>query len=646
MANGASTNKGGKSTTNNKANGDFKKPLTPAEIKAAHDRGEITDEAYLPPPDTNRTGYFSGDGFWHDLGNYAVDALTGQPAIRAGEFAADGDWSNFGAQVGNMGGTPYGAHVFGQADGQPLIPNSGAFAPAPTRADSLGEFGGRAALGLVGAVSGGAAIKGVTNLANGGDKSGQGGGAGGILGDFGLGAPSEYALDPSQFDIGVDGFNESGDQAAFTYNEALDKSNRAYQAGGIRQPTAINAPQIRDINLGDAAQTTAAGPVPVERFNGAAIAETSVDPAAQAVFGGVGRSSFDTSGSDEIRADQLGDLQALRDAAAGRGPSASQDEYALALDKVVNEQMGAVNMARGADKAFAKQELVQNIGRQGMLAAHDAAALKAKEMQAATGLLGQQSTAVRGADVDVAGRIASLDQQANELDAQLRTAVAQGNRDAVNQLTQQKAQIASQRAIEQARNNQGAAGANAAAANETALDYSRRLDAATQGNADRIQKQTIAQGQATLNRDTAAGTQSIDAQKITNDQGVARDVSADNAGRAAFGAATDAQLGALNTANAATGQRTAAANGAADAKQAQYDLALRDKIAKEQRDAAERQSQRVLAASLLPAAGDAAKGIASGIGKVWNAVKGIWEEKKPATATSTSTYDASDDMTD
>lgn len=221
--NGASTKKGGKSTANNAANGDSgkKAPTTQAqrdEIVAASggDAQSAGLGGYVPDPNTNRTGYFNGSGFFHDLGNYAVDALTGQPAIRAAGFAADGDWSNFGAQVGNMGGTPYGAHIFGQADGQVLAPNSGAFAPAPTRAGSVGEFAGRAALGIGGAVTGTAVAQGLGNLAAGGDPTGKGGsgGMGGYAGDIN-GAADQIAA--------------YGQQAYGMYGQARDKALGYYQ---------------------------------------------------------------------------------------------------------------------------------------------------------------------------------------------------------------------------------------------------------------------------------------------------------------------------------------------------------------------------------------------------------------------------------
>ncbi len=224
----------GKTTTSQQAAYGFQNPLTPEQRAKAAAEGVPTNENDIPDPNTNRTGYFNGTGFLPQLGNYGVDLLTGGPARRAGEFAAEGDWSNFGAQVGNMGGTPYGAHIFGQADGQVLAPNSGAFNPAPTRAASVGEFAGRGILGIGGAVTGAAAAQGLGNLATGGDPTGKGGSGsmGGYSGDIN-GAADQIAAYGQQ---AYDKYGQARDRALGYYQPADDAYSSLY--GNTSAPAA------------------------------------------------------------------------------------------------------------------------------------------------------------------------------------------------------------------------------------------------------------------------------------------------------------------------------------------------------------------------------------------------------------------------
>ncbi len=263
-------------------NGDFKKPLTPEQRAQAAAEGVSTNENDIPDPNTNRTGYFNGTGFGSQLGNYGVDLLTGGPARRLAGYAANGDWSNFGAQAGNMGGTPYGAHVFGQADGQVLAPNSGAFNPASTRADSAGEFVGRAGLGVIGGVSGVAAAQGLGNLATGGDKSG------GVMGG------SNYSND---INGAADQITEYGKQAAGMYGQARDRALGYYG----------NANSAYDQLYGGGSQPAGQQP------QGAGVSDLS-------------KGGYSLSGSPNVKFNQLGGQQPTSTMMNGN-PTQSRDYY-------------------------------------------------------------------------------------------------------------------------------------------------------------------------------------------------------------------------------------------------------------------------------------------------------------------------------
>lgn len=401
-------------------------------------------------------------------------------------------------------------------------------------------------------------------------------------------------------DFGQGAFQTPEDQAAHAYALALGNSlSDSYTPGAIR-----------DVNLAPAAMTSAAGPAPIERvtaagaapvstYQAAQIADTQVDPAATAVFGGVGRTAFNADPQAEVRAGQLGDLSAIRAAAAGNGPKAGDDMYAAALGRLSDEQYALVNQASGEDKAAARNEAMLQIGRQGITAAHDAAAADAGAQQAALGMLPGAASQVRSTDVDVAGKVADLDQQANMLDAQLATAVAQGNRDAINSINAQKAQIQAAKATAQAQLQQGAAADAAGAHNTSDLDAARRADAAAAGNAGAANsaEESYAQrlDEANAKNATATNTRDVNQAQL----GVNRDVSANAAGQGAFQATTGAKNAALNTAVGAADADRSAVAGKVAGNEAAYQAALDAKNTTDKRKAAAQEGNRATATKLL-----------------------------------------------
>lgn len=336
------------------------------------------------------------------------------------------------------------------------------------------------------------------------------------------------------YELGQENFKPYDDMSRDLYGQALGRAGRELA------PTTI-----RDQRLPASAMANVAGPAGVERF----------EAANPGVFSGVERAQMNLDPANQIRQGQVQDVQMLRDAAQGRGPSAADAQYNVALSRLNNEVDARVNMARGEDKAAASNEAMLERSRRGMEAAAQSAALKAQEMQGARGQLVGATGDVRELDVSTAGQVAGLAQGANNLDANLRS----GREEFTAGLQQDARKFGAQ------------------ASNVSGLDYANRLDAITTRNADAFDRRAV--NNANL--------------------GLQRDVAQDNANRGAFTATTDAQLGALDAAQGAgrLGLDTTSQQVRANAEG--YDLAIREREAEAKRKAAINEGRRQLATDLL-----------------------------------------------
>jgi hypothetical protein len=296
----------------------------------------------------------------------------------------------------------------------------------------------------------------------------------------------------------------------------------------IRDIDAITADIVksRDVTVGPLA--------PVQ-----GVTAPTIGPAAQTELSTVQRTNLDTTQSDELRGRQLGQITSLEDQAAGRGPTASGALFDAALGRISQEQLGAAGMARGSERAGAKLQALSMIGRQGVQAAADKAALAIQERTAGQQLLTSALSGVRGQDVDVAAKAADLRAQANALEAQIRSAEAQGNTAAVNALKSQQAALQLQ-----------ADSLTAQMTNQRTIDEATLRAGVDTGNATREQEAA-----------TTNAANNITATSLTNQQRIARDTAAADKAAKEFalkGQTIAAGIGAGTGATNITG--TAAAN--------------------------------------------------------------------------------------
>lgn len=366
---------------------------------------------------------------------------------------------------------------------------------------------------------------------------------------FGVVAP-----DVAQAKVDTSSLEEQRQQGNDAYRQWLEQ---AAQYG-------YQAPQINAAHSAYAGDVTMRDPGPVERYSASTVAapdavqvglpqmaqgvqarDVSVPGASAATIGGA---TIDTAPSNQIRGQQVGNLSALSDAAAGRGPSAADALFANKLGDVTTTQMGAVGQARGTDRAAQRREAMLQIGRQGMEAANSAAALKAQEQQAARGQLTGALSDVRGTDVGLAAQQAGLTQEANltnagretdvskynagmaatvgaanadrSLGAQQFTAGAQNARDIEGaQLRERAGEVNAGNQLAAGTTNAGlltgAAAANAGARNARDEYVTTTGAAIDTGNRNRAQTNNDTNAQFTQGANTANQTAAIQGQQIT-----------------------------------------------------------------------------------------------------------------------------------
>jgi hypothetical protein len=118
--------------------------------------------------------------------------------------------------------------------------------------------------------------------------------------------------------------------------------------------------------------------------------------------------AVDLTGADALRGDQTQDLSRLDDAAAGRGPSAAQAQYASALSQAKDQAMALANTSRGAGRGAARLQALSNFGGQAGAQAQNAAALRAQEMQGAQSAYSSALAGARTQDAALATNRAQL----------------------------------------------------------------------------------------------------------------------------------------------------------------------------------------------------------------------------------------------
>jgi hypothetical protein len=386
-------------------------------------------------------------------------------------------------------------------------------------------------------------------------------------------------------------------RAQTIYEQSLADAERARtwagaptigQVGPIERASDLTAERVTAPTRGEAYE---AGPV--ERYD-AALAGAPRDVTAQTITADMMASPMQTQ---NVALDRVGDISAEANAlrgeqiaaarAIGEAPSAAAAQMDASLAKIAREQLGMAAQARGAERAGSRREAMLAIGQQGLEAASMTAAEAAREEQQKRAGMSSALSGIRSTDVDVASTSARLAQEANNLDAQIRAETARGNTAAANALRQRQAELNlqartagaqltattesgnAQRALDaaladaEARN--AAARFGAGAANLSAEELAARRTATEQANlargvtvdttnvqtrlaAEQFNKEafnTAAQREAELKlqRDTAAGEQSISSQQ-TKQSGAASGIAGATGGAELDLAAQQAKIDA------------------------------------------------------------------------------------------------------
>lgn len=119
----------------------------------------------------------------------------------------------------------------------------------------------------------------------------------------------------------------------------------------------------------------------------------------------------DLSGADRLSGAQDTDLSRLNDAAAGKGPSAAQAQYASALSQQKQQALAIANTSRGGGRGAARLQALSNFGGMAGQQAQQSAALRAQEMQSAQQAYTGALAGVRGQDTALATTGAQLNLQ-------------------------------------------------------------------------------------------------------------------------------------------------------------------------------------------------------------------------------------------
>lgn len=127
----------------------------------------------------------------------------------------------------------------------------------------------------------------------------------------------------------------------------------------------------------------------------------------------VGAATIQRGDSDQMRQRQLSLAQALEDQANGRGPSVAQTQLKQSTDRNLAQAIAMQASARGGSGGgLALRQIQQQRSDVGQQAAQQAAILRAQEIQAARGQLGDVLANTRGQDASYALNQAQLDQAA------------------------------------------------------------------------------------------------------------------------------------------------------------------------------------------------------------------------------------------
>jgi hypothetical protein len=111
---------------------------------------------------------------------------------------------------------------------------------------------------------------------------------------------------------------------------------------------------------------------------------------------------------DQVRAQQMQYAQMLQQQAQGQGPSVAGEQFKIAQDQLLKQQMALAASQRGGSATAGMRSVLQNQAAQAQGLAQNVSAMRAQEAQAAQQQLGNVYQGMRSQDVQVAQANAQL----------------------------------------------------------------------------------------------------------------------------------------------------------------------------------------------------------------------------------------------
>lgn len=176
---------------------------------------------------------------------------------------------------------------------------------------------------------------------------------------------------------------------------------------------------------------------------GQTIGAPDLGPAARQALTTVEETNFDTGAGNQARDIQLANLADLQATAEGRGAGqqAALARMRLALQRSGQQASGLIQQARGAERRGLRRGELLRRGEAALAAETANQAQNAAERQTAQAAVGNQAGQIRTADVDVENKRATFEARRKELQAQLDSARASNDQDAINDFTKKLADL-------------------------------------------------------------------------------------------------------------------------------------------------------------------------------------------------------------
>jgi hypothetical protein len=327
------------------------------------------------------------------------------------------------------------------------------------------------------------------------------------------------------------GLNAAGEKAGDLYARALgEMSNAPYVPQTVQQRNVDQPVLSQNVERVGAVQTSAPTIAPTERVTAQNAQAVQAAPTQKGYAFNAEGASVNNAAGAQARAMQLDNVAALQDAAAGRGESAAQAQYARAMSDLTANQFAQAAQARGSSRAALMRSAMQNAGTAQQKAAFDTAAMRAGEMATARGQLTGAIGDVRGVDTTQAIRQAELAQDASKFNAGQHTQTSQFNAAQENTAGQGAAERGTAVNVGNANRDLAAGTTNATQANARATSQAGLQAGNDQANANRTLTADTTNAGAKNQRDETKAKIDTDVATGNANRGVQVDTTNTNAG--------------------------------------------------------------------------------------------------------------------